>query len=591
MQIPYIPQDAPFNPDQRQWLAGFLAGLHSRLLVQSEQATASAPGAVVEAKHIHILYGTQTGNSEGLAREAGQFAKASGLTPHVMDLGDCEPAQLASMERVLVICSTYGEGEMPDSASDFWDAFSADDAPSLSGIPFAVLALGDTNYDLFCEAGRLLDERFAALGAERLQERLDCDVDYEKSAREWLESLMPQMATKGGSGDGPALPSVADDDATARKWSRNNPYAATLSRKLTLSKDGSGKEIVHYEIALGDSGIEYRAGDVINVFPKSDPTYVEALLAILQCSGDEQIPYGDEGEQVNLRQALTELYDVYRPSPDLIALFGERSGDLELNKLLESGDKAALDDYLYGKDTLDLMQAFGRIPLSAAEFCRLCKPIAARAYSISSSPLVHEGEVHITVASVRWDRDGREHKGLCSTYLADLVDEGQSVGVYFSANKHFRIPDDGDKPMIMVGPGTGIAPFRAFLEEREATGAAGPNWLFFGDRNRAYDFIYEDEITAMQERGVLSRLNLAWSRDQEEKDYVQNHMLTHGAELFEWLEQGGFFFVCGDAYRMAKDVDQALHQLIATHGGMSADEAVAYVAALKKQKRYVRDVY
>jgi sulfite reductase (NADPH) flavoprotein alpha-component len=542
-------------------------------------------------KRIGILIGTQTGNSEGVAREAASIAKASGLTPQVLDMADVQVDQLAGLERVLIVCSTYGEGEMPDNAHEFWDALSDDAAPALTGLPFAVLALGDTNYDLFCEAGRLLDERLAALGGDRAVARLDCDVDYEKPARQWMEELMPVLAGKGSSSGGASLPSVADDGATAKKWSRTNPYQATLKRKATLSKTGSGKEIVHYEIDLGDSGIEYRAGDVVNIFPKNELAYVDALLKILQCSGDETITINDEGEHATLRHALTELYDVRRPSPDLIALFAERSGDLELNQLLEKDDKAALDEYLYGKDTLDLMEKFGKIPLSAAEFCRLSKPIAARAYSISSCPLVHENEVHATIASVRWDLNGREHKGICSTYLADLVDEGQDIGVYFSANKSFRIPTDGSKPIIMVGPGTGIAPFRAFLEEREATEATGQNWLLFGDRTKEFDYIYQDEIEAMQERGVLHRLDLAWSRDQAEKVYVQDKMRASGADLFAWLEQGGYFFVCGDAYRMAKDVDQALHDIIAEHGKLTVAETQEYVAKLKKEKRYVRDVY
>ena len=300
--------------------------------------------------------------------------------------------------------------------------------------------------------------------------------------------------------------------------------------------------------------------------------------------------HGDDGDQVSLRHALTEVYDVYRPSADLIALFAERSGDLELNKLLESGDKEALDAYLYGKDTLDLMQAFGRIPLSAAEFCRLCKPIAARAYSISSSPLVHDGEVHITVASVRWDKDDREHKGLCSTYLADLVAEGESVGVYFSANKHFRIPDDSSKSMIMVGPGTGIAPFRAFLEEREATRSRATTGCSLAIATAPTTSSTKMKLPPCKNAVLSIASNLAWSRDQKQKITYKTTCLSMAQRFLPGLRRVSYFFVCGDAYRMAKDVDQALHQLISTHGSMSADEAVAYVAALKKTKRYVRDV-
>ncbi|MCH2175451.1 MAG: sulfite reductase subunit alpha [Lentisphaeria bacterium] len=589
MEVPYIPPNAPFNPDQRQWLAGFFAGLHSRMLVQSENVAAAQSNAV--QKPIAILYGTQTGNSEELANEAAQEAKENGLVPSLIDMGDCTAVSFTGFARVVMVCSTYGEGEMPDNAQELWEAFEADDAPRIDGVPFGILALGDTNYDLYCEAGRLWDERLAALGGERIIDRVDCDVDYEEAARAWIKEIMPRMAAHGGNETAGAEGAVKAEAKTGgARWTRTNPYDATLLKRVLLSAKGSGKEIVHYEISLGDSEIEYRAGDIVNIFSTNEIAYVDKMIEILQCSGDEMIPTKGEDKE-SLRHLLTEVLDIRRPSRDLIQLLADRSGDRELGKILESKDSKALDDYLYGKDTLDLMNKFGSIPLSGAEFCRLAKPLAARAYSISSCPLKHENEVHVTVASVRWDYEGREHKGICSTYLADILAEEKKLKVYFTRNKHFRIPEDESKNIIMVGPGTGIAPFRAFLEEREMTCASGKNWLFFGDRNEATDFIYKDELLAMKDSGILNRLDLAWSRDQKEKIYVQNRMLENAEEIFKWLEAGAYFYVCGDAYYMAKDVDKALHDIIAEQGMLSAEEADSYVSRLKKDKRYVRDVY
>ncbi|MHC5068008.1 MAG: diflavin oxidoreductase, partial [Planctomycetota bacterium] len=577
MQVPYIPQDAPFNGDQRQWLAGFFAGLHSRMLVQSETVATAQAGAVVEQRPLLILYGTQTGNAENVANEIAQVAKANGLLPQVVDMDESSVEQMAAAERLLIVCSTYGEGEQPDNAQLLWEAISADSAPSMSGVHYSVLALGDTNYDLFCEAGKMWDGRLAELGAARIWDRLDCDVDFEAAAREWIDSVVPLIATKGGTTTaGGSAVSVATKKPKPQ-WTRTNPYPATLKTKRVLSGEGSGKEIVHYEIDLGTSNLEYEPGDALNVFPTNEPTYVQAILDRLQCSGDEVETFGSD-ERLPLRQILTDKLEIRTVTRDLLATVAERSGDLDLNRLLEADDSKVIDDYLWGKDVLDLLSKFGAIPLSAAEFIRLCKPIQARAYSISSSPRVHENEVHLTVASVRYDGDdGREHKGVCSTYLADLLDVDGTVPVYFSVSKHFRVPADHATPAIMVGPGTGIAPFRAFLEEREATGAAGANWLFFGDRTAASDFIYRDELEGMQERGVLTRLDLAWSRDQADKVYVQDKMRSNGAELWAWLEKGAYFYVCGDAYRMAKDVDQALHDIVAEHGGKSVSDAVAYV--------------
>jgi len=349
----------------------------------------------------------------------------------------------------------------------------------------------------------------------------------------------------------------------------------------------SGKEIRHYEFDLGDSGLVYDTGDALNVMPVNDDKLVAKIIERLLVSGDTIL----EDQEKSLTELLTFQYEIATPSRKLIAAVETQAKDEMFSHVVKNGDKEALADFLWGKDTLDLLNLNSDIYFSASEFLALLKPLQHRAYSISSSPNKHPGSVHLTVASVRWNDNGRDHLGVCSTFLADRIAKNGKAGVFISPNKAFRIPSNDDAPMIMVGPGTGVAPFRAFLEERQIRGAKGQNWLFFGDQTRASDFIYEQELIEMQAAGVLTRLDLAFSRDQKEKVYVQNKMHEHGAELYQWLENGGYFYVCGDATRMAKDVDQALCDIIAAQGSLSSDKAKEYVNNLKREKRYLRDVY
>ncbi|MEE2030969.1 sulfite reductase subunit alpha, partial [Rhodococcus chondri] len=380
---------------------------------------------------------------------------------------------------------------------------------------------------------------------------------------------------------------VAPAPARAKsQWTRKNPYPATLTTNRLLSGDGSGKEIRHYEFALAGSGLEYEAGDALNVVPVNDTALVQALLDRL-CLDGGVVPDGHDDTLANL---LTYRFEITAPSVDLLEEVEKRTGNDELTYVLRHGDKAALDEWLWGRDILDVLSLEPTPELSAEEFVGLLKPLQHRAYSISSSPNAADGSVHLTVASVRYGTDERERRGVCSTFLADRCGDG-TVGIFVSKNKSFRVPADDTAPMIMVGPGTGIAPFRGFLQERRARGATGKNWLFFGDQKRSTDFVYEDELTEFVDAGVLTRLDLAFSRDQAEKIYVQTRMREHGAELFAWLEEGGHFYICGDALRMAKDVDTALHEIVAEHGGMSSEQAAEYVTTLKREKRYVRDVY
>lgn len=579
MKSPFIPENAPYSDSQRAWLSGFFAGMHSHMLHSAGSVNSA------NARNLHILFGSQTGNSESLAHDAAARAKSHGLVPIVKGMDEIEIGQLANIEYLLIITSTYGEGAMPDNAEMLWEAASGDSAPRLEKLNYAVLALGDTSYDLFCQAGKDWDERLQALGANRLFERVDCDVDFEAPAEQWLSEVIPLMA------DGAETVAVVDTEAQPSKsqYNRKNPFPAKLLVNRLLTAGDSSKETRHYEISIAGSGLNYEAGDAMCVVPTNCPLLVADLVKALGCSGTEEEPVNSE--LMTLSEALRTHFEIKTPSKELIEEIAKRSGDQELNALLQAGDKDKLADYLWGRDTLDLLMQFPGVEFSAAEFLRLLKPLQHRAYSISSSSKQHPDAVHLTVASVRYDAHGRHHKGVCSTYLADLVDETTDVRIFFTPNNNFRVPSDDNLPMIMVGPGTGIAPFRAFLQERQARKASGKNWLFFGDRNAATDFIYRNEIEAMQSNGLLTKLDLAFSRDQAEKIYVQDRMKEHGAELFAWLEQGGYFFVCGDAYRMAKDVDQALHDVIREHGKMTLVEAVEYVNQLKKDKRYVRDVY
>ena len=585
MTTPFIPLDAPFTDDQRSWLAGFLAGMQTRLFSGGPADDAGTAGA---APVLHVLYGSQTGNAEAVAEDAAAAARTHGFAPVVCALDDMDLDRFASAGHVLIVTSTYGEGEMPDNAELFWDALSADSAPRLERMHFAVLALGDTGYDGFCQAGKLLDTRLEQLGAQRIVPRVDCDVDFEDAAAAWISETMPLVAAVEGI-VGPGAPAAPAPTAPARpksQWTRKNPYPATLTTNRLLSGAGSAKEIRHYEFALGESGIEYEAGDALNVVPLNDPALVRALLDRLRLDGSV-VPAGFGSTLTHL---LTYDFEITAPTVDLLEEIEKRTRNEELTYVLRHGDKAALDEWLWGRDILDVLLLEPAPELSAEEFLSLLRPLQHRAYSISSSPNACDGAVHLTVASVRYGDDDRERHGVCSTYLADRVGDG-TVGIFVTRNKAFRVPSDDTAPMIMVGPGTGIAPFRGFLQERRARGATGKNWLFFGDQRRDCDYIYEDELAEFTASGVLTRLDLAFSRDQAEKIYVQTRMTEHGAELFAWLEEGGHFYICGDASRMAKDVDAALHAIVAEHGGMSPEQAAEYVTALKREKRYVRDVY
>lgn len=586
-----IPVDAPFSAAQESWLAGFIAGIAAA----GKKASAAAPTTTID-----VLFGTQTGNAEFLADELVAGAKARGLGGRAAALDAVTPEQLAEMTHVLVVTSTYGEGEMPDNAGLFWDAIQATTAPRLEGLQYAVLGLGDTSYDEFCQAGKLLDTRFEQLGATRVHDRVDCDVDFEDAAALWSAAVLDRLAAEAGAtvAPGATTGSGAGDGATATggagagrasrpgsQWNKRNPYPSRLVENRLLSSPRSAKEIRHYEFDLGDSGIEYAAGDALAVVPVNDEVFVAELLEQVGANGGESF----DGRPIT--EVLRSDREIRTPSKDLIADLVQRAPASELAAVVSHGDKHELDRWLWGRDVLDLLRDAGPAAPGLDELLPNLRPLQARQYSISSSPLAHPDRIHLTIASVRYGDPHRMYAGVASTFLADRVDPDGTVDVYLQPNASFGVPTDESAPMIMIGPGTGIAPFRGFLHERAAAGATGRNWLFFGDQHRDTDFVYQDELAELQEQGVLNRLDLAFSRDQAEKVYVQTRMREQSAELFAWLEDGGHVYVCGDASRMAKDVEAALLDVIRTGRGRDEDDALSYLADLRRTKRYVRDVY
>jgi len=586
--IPVLPESAPFTPEQRAYLNGFFAGLFSR----TAAGVATPAPAAKPLAPLTILFGTQTGNAETLAKRIAKEAGKRGFAPTTHDLAKYPVTQLASERSLLVITSTYGDGEPPDNAKAFWEFLAGGGAPKLPDLRFSVCALGDTNYPQFCAFGKALDARLETLGAKRVHARVDCDVDYEAAFSAWLGAALGALVSDAGNAipasSGPVVATATEPEAVVR-YDKKNPFPARLLTNRRLNAPGSGKDVRHFEIALHGSGLSYEVGDALAVVPQNDPALVAELLTALGATGEESVS-GKNGDAVSLREALTSHYEITRIPKPLLEAFATRTGDDELKRVTSLTANGELTKFLWGREIIDLLLAHPAVKLAPAEFIGFLKKLQPRLYSISSSPKAHPGEVHLTVGAVRYESLGRARAGVCSTFLADRVTVETPVPVFVHSNKAFR-PPAPEAPLIMVGPGTGIAPFRAFLEERRATGAQGKNWLFFGDQKSSTDFLYREELEAFRRDGLLTRLDLAWSRDQAEKVYVQQRMLEHAAELFAWLEAGAGFYVCGDASRMAKDVDAALHQVIEKAGGKTPEQAGDYVKSLKAAKRYQRDVY
>jgi sulfite reductase (NADPH) flavoprotein alpha-component len=573
-----IPADAPFSEAQRAWLNGFFSAILTRPAAASQ--TPAAPSVVLS-----VLYASQTGTAESLARKFAKAARAKGFGANVEDAGSVGLSGLASRPLCLWIASTYGEGDPPDAAQAFAAELDSASGPALAGMRYAVLALGDRNYPKFCHFGITLDRRLSELGAERLIEHVEADLEIAPTFERWRESLWPVLPSPGTG----TLSAEPPEEEPHGGWDREHPFAARLvgTRRLTLAD--SDKDTRHVTLSLKDSGLTYEPGDALGVWPRNGSQLIDRLLAVTGLKGDTTVVI--DGSALGLREALAARCEIGRLTTAQAIRFAERFGDAELKALCEPEQVDALQRYLDGRDATDLFARPACATLDAHTLVELLPRLAPRLYSISSSLAAHPEEVHLTVGVVRATAAGQARDGIASTHLADTVMEGATVPIYVHHNARFRLPADAAVPVIMIGPGTGIAPFRAFLEERAARGLTGRTWLFFGERRGLCDFLYEDELRDWLARGTLTRLDTAFSRDGTKKVYVQDRMRAQAAEIWAWIVDGAHIYVCGDAQRMAKDVDRAIVELFMSEGKMSEATAQLEVRHLGANGRYLRDVY
>ncbi|WP_051558884.1 diflavin oxidoreductase [Allorhizobium undicola] len=550
-------------------ISGWLSGLLGRRVTPQ-----------VTRPEVAIVYASQTGNAENLARDAAAMAAHQGVLVHLAALDDMDVHDLANFSTLIAFVSTYGEGDMPDNGQAFWQALTAAEAPLLEGKRFAVLGLGNSSYRDFCRAGRQLDARLHALGGHRLLERLDCDVEYEEVATQWIGKLLATLADRTGK------PEAARGETVQAYSVRKKTFSpARLVRHIQLTAPDASRDVHHLEFDIADTGLTYQAGDAVGIRPVNDPEIVKAILSLLGVGAEYEVG----GRPISA--VLEREVELRSPSADLIRALAEQSRDEAIRRLLAEGDMDAIATLLRRGDVLDALRLAPAGDFSPETLLPLLKPLQPRSYSISSSPLCDPGRLHITVGSLRYQSDLRYYGGACSTYLADRLKDGACADICILPNSGFKLPEDASRPVVMIGPGTGIAPFRGFLRERAAKGGGGRNWLFFGNRNEKKDFLYREDLLEAHRSGILHRLDLAFSRDQSEKIYVQHRILERGADLWAWLEEGAAVYVCGDASQMARDVEQALMNVIARHGGMSPEHAKDYLARMRSEKRYMRDVY
>lgn len=584
-----LPKSAPFTtddiellnglvgrstPSQRTWLAGFFAGL------EAGQGGAVQPAAVQRPKvPLLILYASESGNAEGLALKARKAADKQGFQPRVVDMADADLAMLPKSKNILVIASTWGEGDPPQRAADFYTALMGDAAPRLDGVRFAVLALGDTAYVNFCLTGRKLDERLEALGGMRAAARADLDLDFAKQAAEWTDRTLKVLAPV--EDDSAAnivhvdFKSHAEIDDEPR-YTAETPVEAEITTLVDLNGSGSTRETWHVELAPEASDFAYTAGDAIGVIPENDPALVEDLLAAVGLGGDRA-----------LAAKLITGYDVTTLSRPLVDAYAKLTGRYDVSML---GVAETFATFAADRQLVDLFLAFPE-KLKAEQLLGLLRPLPPRLYSVASSHKAHNGEAHLLVGAVRWASHGRDRKGVASTFLADRRKRGDKVKIYVKPNRHFRLPVDGDRPIVMIGAGTGVAPYRGFIAERAELGAKGKSWLFFGERNYTNDFLYQLEWQEQMASGALSRVDVAFSRDQPEKIYVQNRLWERRAELLDWVADGAHLYVCGDEKGMAKDVNETLVRILAEPHKGDVEAGRARLKELTKDGRYQRDVY
>lgn len=584
---------------QRIWLSGYLtASLHTGAIAAAPTVASSAavaePAAPVAdvPKDVTVLFGSQTGNAQGLAKKLAQQLTAQGFDVTLSSMGDYKTNNLKKVHNLFVLASTQGEGDPPDNAIPFYEFLHSKRAPQLAETKFAVLGLGDTSYEFFCQTGKDFDKRLEELGAERIVPRADCDVDFEEQAGEWIGQVLSALGEASAAASVVAAPTAAASvNEEASPYSRTNPFPAEVLENLNLNGRGSDQETRHVELSLEGSGLSYEPGDSLGVYPQNHPQLVEDILQATGWNGDETITLNKNGDTASVRDALLHHYEITVLTKPLLEKVAGLADNEQLDALLEEGRAQDLRAYLQGRDLLDLIQDYGLGSIPADELLSLLRKIPARLYSISSSFKASPDEVHLTVRKVAYEQHGRQRYGVCSVHLAERLEAGDTLPVYIQHNDNFKLPQDASTPIIMIGPGTGVAPFRSFIAEREETGAEGKSWLFFGDRRFATDFLYQTEWQHWLKDGVLTRMDVAFSRDSDKKVYVQHRMLERSRELYEWIQEGAVLYVCGDEKHMANDVHLTLEQILIQEGKLSQEAAAEYLSTMLQQKRYQRDVY
>ena len=595
-RVPFIPENAPFSSEQRAWLNGLLAGIFS--------SAPAAPTATRPSLRVAVLYASQSGTAEGLARKLAKELKARGHSPSVSTLVGYTPAALAEESYALIVASTYGDGDAPDGVQPFYEQLCCEHFPRMDKLTYALFALGDRHYEHFCKFGADLDAKLAALGANQLCHRLESDVDTSAPFAAWQSEVLSRLNDLAAgkihkpalvAPTGPAIATTtradtAQPEVGAKAISRDNPLLAPLVERRALTHSKSPKVTLHLAFAIEGSKLKYESGDSCGVVPKNDELLVAEILQHLHFNGNEKVTVG-KSLPSTLHDALTNHLVITRLSRKLIQEYAKLGRCATLHDLLTPEHQASLDKYVFDRGLIDLITEYPGVISDPAELVAILPKLTPRLYSISSSPLVHTGQIQLTVAVVRYASHNRERGGVCSTLFADRLSVAERLPIYIQPNKKFRLPADPDSPLIMIGPGTGIAPFRAFLHERRALGHRGKNWLFFGSRSADSDFLYREELESMHCDGHLTRFDTAFSRDQDDKIYVQDRMLQNASQLWSWMQEGANIYVCGDASRMAKDVHGAICTIAEKEGAMSSEASKDYVASLKDQHRYHRDVY
>ncbi|MGJ7922048.1 assimilatory sulfite reductase (NADPH) flavoprotein subunit [Neobacillus sp. LXY-4] len=581
---------------QKVWLSGYLAATQAAVFVPGTTTTGNTtevsaqPIGQTTPKEVTILFGSQTGNAQGLAKKTAKTLEVNGFQVIISSMGDFKPNNLKKVQNLLIVVSTHGEGEPPDNALSFHEFLHGKRAPKLDHFHYSVLALGDSSYEFFCQTGKEFDQRLEELGGTRLYPRFDCDLDFDEPAAEWLQGVLSSL-TEGQSGTSAAIASTGATQVIESTYSRTNPFKAEVLENINLNGRGSNKETRHLELSLEGSGLSYQPGDSLGIYPENDPELVDMLLEELKYNPQETVTLNKQDETKTLKDALTSYFEITVLTKPLLEKVALLSDNKDLQKLLEPGNEEKVKAYIDGRDLLDFVRDFGAWGNSAQDFVSILRKMPARLYSIASSLSANSDEVHLTIGAVRYETHGRNRKGVCSILAAERLQPGDTLPIYIQHNDNFKLPDNPETPIIMIGPGTGVAPFRAFMQEREESGATGAAWMFFGDQHFVTDFLYQTEWQKWIKDGVLTKMDVAFSRDQEEKVYVQHRMLEHSKELFDWLQDGAAVYICGDEKNMAHDVHQTLIEIIEKEGNMNREQAESYLAEMQQQRRYQRDVY